>query len=487
MSQMMIIGIGGLDADLLRVYGPSLPNLRRLMLESPFLELRSTIPPEPVPAWASVYTGLNPANHGMLAKMDCLERAVPDPQLFQEELFWEKAARAGKRVCVINPLLSGPDRSIEGLFLSPSHGAASPANAFPSLLNEPLIPPASQLATFCDALKEGTEQQVAVALELLAREPWDLFFVQLDALDHVQHFLWRYSDPSDPMYPGKNEHASRILDFYRLFDQIVGRFRAAMAGQYILAVVSSHGHERRCIYRLHINEWLREQNFLTPQSKIKPLFGYHTPATNRGGLLASLEQTRLGDLLRWLAQHFPGCGEWYRAAHSIDEQNTMARLVELASATSPYGGIKLNRELIEREQKDYEQVREAILTGLEQLCTKDNPVVNWARKREQCYQGKHLERYPDILFELRNDFGVGRSLYGPLVMPDSTHRLISGAHSSQGVFLLENWPEELEAYEDFQEPSVMDVAPTVLRLLNVQSSSLDGQALVRPRPIRQLI
>lgn len=173
--------------------------------------------------------------------------------------------------------------------------------------------------------------------------------------------------------------------------------------------------------------------------------------------------------------------------YNIDQQHTVAQLVELASATSSYGGIKLNRALLESEHRDYGLVREAILTGLEQLCVNNNPVVNWARTREQCYQGKYLERYPDILFELRSDFGIGRSLCTPLISSDSTHRLISGTHSTNGVFLLENWPEELETYEGFQRPSVMDVAPTVLRLLDVEYARLDGQELVRPRVVRQLI
>src|SRR5579875_286454 len=102
MSQIMLIGISGLDADLLRVYGPSLPNLRRLMLESPFLELKSTIPPEPAPSWTSVYTGLNPASHGLLAKMDCLERAISNHRPFQEEFFGkELPARANGFACSI--------------------------------------------------------------------------------------------------------------------------------------------------------------------------------------------------------------------------------------------------------------------------------------------------------------------------------------------------------------------------------------------------
>lgn len=474
MSQIMLIGISGLDADLLRVYGPSLPNLRRLMLESPFLELESTVPPEPAPAWTSVYTGLNPANHGLLARIDCLERAVPASAVFHGECFWEKAARAGKQVCALNPLL--PDTP-------PAGRATAPAEALPALLDEPLIPPASQLNAFCHTLQERTERQVARVLDFFARKRWDLFFAQLDALDYIQHFLWRYSDPGDPLYPGKNEHANRILDFYRFFDRIVGRFRSAIDGECILGVVSSHGHERRCIYHLHINEWLREQGFLTPRLPAGWFFREHN--ATRHGQQAWPGGRRdfrcsLVDLLPWRAR-LSG------TRHGIDQQRTVAQMVELAGSSSSFGGICINRELLEREGRDYELVCEAIVTGLEQLCIKDSPVVNWAKRREQCYQGAYLQAYPDILFELRSDFGVGRNIYTPLVIPDSTHRLVSGTHSSHGVFLLANWPAELEPYHDFRPPSVMDVAPTLLCLCGVAYSALDGQALVHPHPIRQLI
>lgn len=482
MSQIMLIGMSGLDADLLRVYGPSLPNLRRLMLESPFLELESTVPPEPAPAWTSVYTGLNPANHGMLAKIDCLERVLPGGHCFQGEFFWEKAARAGKQVCILNPLLAS-HRSLKGLLLIPgstpslADGSEMTEKAFPCLLDEPLIPPASQLSAFCHTLQERTECQVAFALDVFARKRWDLFFIQFDALDHVQHFLWRYSDPGDPLYPGKNEHANRILEFYRFFDRIVGRFRSAIDGECVLGVVSSHGHERRCVYHLHINEWLREQGFLTPLH----------PTTSLIRRNASGQSRRLADLRSYFAQFLPRRGRWSGARHSIDQEHTIAQMVELAGSASSYGGIRVNRDLLERQGRDYELVCEAIVTGLEQLCIKESPVVNWAKRREQYYQGKHLQRYPDILFELRSDFGVGRNLYTPLAVPDSTHRLISGTHSAHGVFLLANWPAELEPYQDFQSPSVMDITPTLLCLSGVEYSALDGQALLHPHPIRQLI
>lgn len=474
MPQIIVLGISGLDADLLRVYGPSLPHLHSLMLESPYLELHSTIPPEPVPAWSSIYTGLNPANHGQLGKMEDVARTVPDLQAGQSELFWERAARAGKRVCVLNPLLARRDCSIEGLTLSiPNTSIYTRAGIFPALQAKPSIPSASQLTAFCTTLRERTQQQVNTALEILAREAWDLFFVQLDALDHIQRVLWHYSDPSDPMYPGKSEHTNCILDFYQFLDQIVGHFRTARTRKGMLAVVSSHGHERRCTSHLHINEWLRTQNFLALHSQV--------PADK-----AKQQHWRI----YWheaLERLLLGYGKRQQSKQSIDQQHTIAQLAEFASTSSSYAGITINRELLRREGRDYERVRATILAGLEQLHINHNPVVNWVRTREQCYQGRYLDLYPDILFALRSDFGVDRELSASLVSTNATHRLLSGTHSANGVFLLENWPTELEIYEHFQPPTVMDVAPTILRLLHLECPGLDGQPLVQPYTVRQLI
>src|SRR3984893_11029401 len=142
-----------------------------------------------------------------------------------------------------------------------------------------------------------------MALELFHRESWDLFFIQLDSPDSAQHFLWRYSDPGDPTYPGRNQYASRILEFYRLFDEIIGRFRRCIPDDSVLLVVSGHGHGRRCAYRLHLNEWLRAQGLLETQA-------------------------RLHEMLPRIARHLPGRRATHRLACGIDQQATVARLVE---------------------------------------------------------------------------------------------------------------------------------------------------------------
>src|SRR5690348_7785632 len=270
MTKVVMLGISGLDADLLRVYGPSLPDMRRLLLHSPFLEMRSCFPPEPLPAWTSVYTGLHPASHGLLSsgETSCMyplswrehpatganNHAAHGQGTSRLETFWNAASRAGKRICVLNPLVMLPAGKVNGLVQGlPLSGAEAKRTGLTS------GPSTRRLETWCDELQALALQQAMQALELFHREPWDLFFVQLNTLDIAQHFLWRYSDPGDPTCPGRNRYAGRVLEFYRLFDEITGRFRRSLPADSVLLIVSAHGHGRRCVHHLHINEWLRGQ------------------------------------------------------------------------------------------------------------------------------------------------------------------------------------------------------------------------------------
>ncbi|HZS77501.1 MAG TPA: alkaline phosphatase family protein [Ktedonobacteraceae bacterium] len=524
MTCIVMLGIGGMDADLLRVYGPSLPNLRRMMLHSPFLEMQSCFPPEPAPAWVSIYTGQHPANHGIIERVDYLvenkgqtgnqeqNRKPPIEQgwlpenshrwlsspnanmkLTHEETFWERASKAGKRVCIVNPFPLYEPQPVNGVMLTLSNdeeqGAlilppdATPSDGFPPLLDNIVISKERQLEEFCCTLHTRTAQQAAAALELFCREPWDLFFAQFDALDLVQHVLWRYSDPNDPAYPGRNEYASRILDFYRLFDETLGRFRACMSEDAVLVVISGHGHGRRCLYHLNLNEWLREQGWLVPRT-------YNSLRLFKRRSLTERTKNSSLELRAYLQSHAyisrsvrskPNRKLLRRSTHTIDTAASQAQVVELAG-TSPFGGIELRRDL-----RDYEPVRDTILRGLKQLSVRGVPVVSWAKRREDVYQGRFIERYPDILFELRGDFGVSSSLYVPPVTTDTLHSMLSAGHTRCGVFMLEQLPAQFDILDGIQEPTVMDVAPTILELLGVPFETGDGKSLAQRRRVRQLI
>ncbi len=476
MVRVVVVGIDGLDADLLRVYGPSLPNLRLLMLESPYLELQSCFPPDPASSWASIYTGRTPARHGMLSISSLEESAeqpiLSTPSLPEGETFWEKASRSGKRVCVVNPLFPYDESSLNGTLQS-----------FPAWEGrEYRIGKKRHLGRLCQSLHAMTEQITATGLELLQREPWDIFFIQFSALDTVQHLLWRYSDPGDPAYPGKNEHSSRIRDGYALFDSIIGRFRAVMGNDCVLLVVSGYGHGRGCLSSLNLNEWLRSEGLLKlrhTRSLLPRL--WHKHALNGRGrqhniaLLTHHNTTAFADEYSML----------HGIAGQIDQQTTVAQVVPmLHSPTS--GGIVLNRAAIEGTRRaetpgDYEYVRTSIIQRLLHLRQYGRPVVHIAKRREDIYQGEHIERFPDILFELHSEYGVSPALHVPLTTHYPLRATISGTHRMQGVLLLGNLPSMMRIAETDREPTVMDVAPTILSLTGelVTGSDSDGQTLLQ--------
>lgn len=464
MKRVVMIGIDGLDADLLRVYGPSLPHIRQLMLESPFLELQSTFPPQANIACASVYTGLNPGNHGILGG-DCWRRSAPDTlpdyNSLQGETFWDIAGQAGKRVCVIQSLLPSP-WPVNGIMLSSS------AMDSKGLGRQP--------ASLCAELERRTVQQAEDGLELFHREPWDLFCLQLDALDYAQHVLWRYSDHGDASYPGRNQHSERILNFYHLFDTIIGYFRSAMENDGVLLVVSNYGHGRSCTTYLNLNEWLRTQHMLTALPRLRSPGNFRYLAAGTEHRLKAL-WTRFSRQSILPHPSLGGKRASSSAAYLLNQQETMAQVVELGEASS-FGGIMLNRTCIERKGEAYEAVRASLLHSLTQLRFNERPVVRWAKAREHVYQGTYIEWYPDILFELHSDIGTSNRVHVPLITRNATHQYISGDHRMHGVFLAGNLPACSTVVESVKEPTVMDVAPTISSLLDVAGTHYDGQSLI---------
>ncbi|HLJ34878.1 MAG TPA: alkaline phosphatase family protein [Ktedonobacteraceae bacterium] len=472
MVRVVVIGIDGLDADLLRVYGPSLPNLRLLMLESPYLELQSCFPPDHAPSWASIYTGRNPAQHGILSisSIPSIFSIQSNPEqagsstscIPEGETFWERASQAGKRVCIVNPLFPYFASTLNGVM-----------HAFPSWDSQEVgAGKKRSFARFCQSLHTITEQQTAIGLELLQREPWDVFFIQFPALDAVQHLFWRYSDPGDPAYPGKNEHSGRIRDCYALFDRVIGRFRAAMGDDCVLLIVSGYGHGRGHLHYLNLNEWLRAEGLLVTQprhARLTRLFYAHAlnaRARQRSLALLTLQHAHPTYLSGSFADEYI-ISQQYIARH-IDQQATLAQVAMMPHSPT-FGGISLNQAAIQarRSTGNYEQVRNSIVQRLLHMRLHGRPVVHRAKVREEMYSGEYIDRFPDILFELRNEYGVSAAVHVPLTTNNLLHSIVSGAHQMQGVLLLGNLPTGIHICETGNEPTVMDVAPTIISLLGI--------------------
>ena len=112
----------GLDSAPLSLMVPwasqgKLPNFARIFGSGSRGDLYSAIPVTPV-AWSTIYTGVNPGNHGILGfknhKTGTYEdHAVNSTQRGGKDV-WEVAGAYGKKSVVVNAPLTYPPRSFNG-------------------------------------------------------------------------------------------------------------------------------------------------------------------------------------------------------------------------------------------------------------------------------------------------------------------------------------------------------------------------------------
>lgn len=470
MSRVLLIGVDGMDFDFVRANLDHLPNMRQLSESGSLDVLPSVFPPDSIPAWVTIYTGLSPSEHGIVDTIDYLKKDYKsfaiDTSAFKDKTFWDNAGRAGKRVVVVNPFLAYPVWPVNGVMVSGPVFLTGENQAYPESTMEqyPDCPPLGGIADFPekgrfhDFVANSGKETARVAdygYKLLTGEDWDLFFISFFTLDRIQHFLWRYCDEEDPTFPGANHLQGAILDHYRQFDEIIGRYAATLGPSDRLVVISDHGHGMRCTKTLNLNEYLRRKGYLkTDANRFPFLSRKFWVETAKNLVIASLYSIGKEDWLYKITKFVPNRQKLKTGAHVIDKGDSVASVPKF-DGTGPFGGIDVNAPDPER----YEEIRAAILTDLEELDRRHKgKLFRWFDRRERIQGDTSQYEYPDIIFELEPEYGVNWSLFVPLIARNYFHRRLSGGHRPGGVLLTNG---ELS----YRPDSVADVSDMVLTLL----------------------
>jgi predicted AlkP superfamily phosphohydrolase/phosphomutase len=433
---LIILGIDALDWRYVDAHRAALPTLSGWPVLSP---LPSIFPPDSIPAWTTIFTGRGPAEHGCLDSIDHLDRApgtapAAAAGILPGHTFWDAASRRGLRVAVVNPFLAYPAWEVNGVMISGPvfvDGSASITGIAPEAL-PPLpqlggivtFPTRKTIGPFVEQTLADTRAQAGFGLAVLDRVAPDLFFLNLLTVDRLKHFVWRYADPDDPTYPGANPHQDAVARMYGLVDRIA----ASYADHGDVVILSDHGHARRCTRMVYVDEALRRAGLVAERSaRVRRLSRpYLTERAKKLALRTAYELGREDELYR-LARVLPGRKALKYSTFSRDDGRSSARLSR-TFGRNQHSGVELTRD-----DGDARRAVRDVLTGLRDPATGER-VVEWVRDREAVVAGARLDRYPEILFKLRDGYGVDFGLYGGLFAPDVNHRRISGGHRPLGVF-----------------------------------------------------
>jgi predicted AlkP superfamily phosphohydrolase/phosphomutase len=499
MTKLLIIGIDALDAvqlDLLQTYLPNLSRLRQLGFYS---QLNSVWPPDSETAWASIYTGCNPARHGIFQFVDPLQKTCTylsgerDNAAIRGQTFWDLAGSAGRKVCILFPHIGYPSWPVNGAMVTRA-SITTEISVFPpelmkrydfKALNTVRGLAGRNRRAYLDLMQKQVERQLELNLQLINELEWDLFFSYWPALDIIQHQFWAHCDPADPTYWGQTPYRYAIRDFYVLHDRVVAELIKAVEPGTDILILSDHGHGMRPVKIFNINRLLRDGGLLAVQP---PKFGRNLQTIKRMKSLVThlAGRYQLGRLASGLVKFIPWTKQVYISSAGLDFDQTVACITDMSGIKAySYGGVQIAQKNL--NGRLYEALRDEIIELLHDVRDPemgDEPILKWAKRREDLYSGPYLAGYPDIVFELRNEYGAGWDATGPLFDVSHTHNLYPGSHvASNAIFLLLGPAAPRIAHAP---ASLMDIAPTVLDILNVPAvEAMDGTSILSNETVRK--
>lgn len=420
-KKLIVFGIDGMDWDVVVRYKDSLPNLYGLMEKNEFPHLRSVFPADTTPAWSTIYTGLDPSEHGIInfvnvgAKENKYRPLTFDDTAFKGETFWDVLNQKGISCAIILPMNIKEGWNIKGLMITrPYEGKIrvypESRKSFYSprediLGTEGKFTSEKDLSGLRDEFFAKVEEEIRLTRLAIENENVDVLFSYFSTTDGIQHDFWHHCDPEHPEYPGSNEHENVIRDMYVKMDTYVGEVMEKQPDTPLL-IISDHGHGARPVYTVRINELLYRGGYLTPahgtdSSKISV-----KKKTKKAVKKAAIGIVKGIGLPKWalkLAKKFPIWKSLFASGSDFDWNKTRAYLSDLSALKNySYGGIRIN-DNVENKNKLADEIIEYLKSI--KIEGEDKKLFEWIVRTNTFYHGQYLNKYPEIIYQMDERWG----------------------------------------------------------------------------------
>lgn len=488
MSKVIIIGWDGATFDIINplVAAGRLPNVAYLMKNGVWGRMESTIPPLTPTAWTSLITGVNPGKHAifdaMLYSPGARKMSFVNASMRKSKPVWSILSEAGRKVGVLNVPVTYPPDEVDG-FVIP--GMFTPEGAdnftYPGGLKDDLMrtfghyfiecnyssSPSSYLKSIRSVDVDFREK---VASYLMGKYDWDFFFCVFMSSDRVQHFFWKYLDPSHPEH---GRYGDAIASVYQAMDEALGRLIGESGSDTSVIMVSDHGSGplKKAFF---LNYWLLKNNYLFLERDFADVYKKTSRVWPRiaGTVKKGIRSFTSGRVGSGVTQSqrdalnlFPSQIDWDRT---------------IAFSEGVGGGVYINPLKVGPE--DYALTVEKIRNGL--LDLRDDlgqRVVSAVHRREEIYHGDFTALAPDLIVLCESGYQViapnelllfGKEFENRLFL---THRW-SGRHEHDGIFIMKG--PAVKKNMEINGCRIIDVAPTVLYLMGEEVPRyMDGRVL----------
>lgn len=466
MNKIILIGIDGCDFRIIKplIDQRSLPTLSHILKQGTHGTMISTKPPNSLPAWTSILTGVNPGKHGAI---DFLVKTDNGFQLFSRNKnirpIWKILDQHGLRQILVNEPITYPPEKINGVMLT---GFSTPPKSknfiYPKKLKNEInkvcegyqaeldLQWKKQILSdkngVFDTINKFTEKNYKAAIYLAKKYEWDLLSITFTSTDRLQHYF--YND------------IHLISSHYKILDDMLNNI-INLDPEANLIIISDHGFGplKKCFF---INTWLKENNLMSIERDMMYKFLSKLNITY-DKIISILLRLKLYELLaKIIPQSIKNKIPIYKEELKTDFKNSPAFINTIN------GGIYTNRNDV--TQKIIDELKKCNIKG-------ETPVQN-IDIREDVWWGPYAKNAPNVIVTPQYGYEISpRNTTSILEKPEKVGDIRTGTHRPEGIFIA--YGPSIKNNCKLDEPVLTwDIAPTVLHMMNIPTPDyMDGKVL----------
>lgn len=473
-NKSIIIGIDGADWRLITpwIKDGHLKHLYEIIKEGVRGTLISTIPPFTLPAWTSIFTGVNPGKHGITDNLIRIgDKFAPATSRYRKvPLLWSILGHEGLKSIVVNDPVTYPPEPINGImttgFLTPpsSNNYVYP----PELKDEvdkasggymPELPLdydkliAKNRMEAYETVNCFAQKTAHLSLYLMKNHEWDIFNVTFTSTDRLQHFYW--------------QDMHLLQRHYSWLDSIIRKIMDTASDENAnILIISDHGFTP-IHTSVHVNTALAREGLIQLKKGILEdiMLKIGLTAENLSSVSQRMGFYKLISKLthKGLKQKFPS---------KYSRSTTGKTIAKLLTAT----GIFIKQDL----GSSYESVRNLIIRIVLSIKDGNKNVINKIYKREDVLWGAHIKRAPDIFLIPNEGYRLSTVIKDNILdkpIQLSTGVLRTGEHRMEGIFVACG-PNIRKEYSQNLNLNTWDITPLLLNLFRLKVPNyMDGSAI----------
>ncbi len=455
--RIFIIGLDGGTWTLLKGHMDSgfMPTLKEITDRSSWGILQSTIPPITPVAWTTLQTGVNPAKHGIPEFVRFVWKEEPVVNLVNRsnvkvKTLWEILGESGRKIVVAFLPMTYPPYEVNGALIT---GLMTPGRkvvyTYPPDLTQKLrkndiYPLSGWDITKLHNSRSKSEykknlnlmiqsvDRVERSMEILDSmyPDWDLFFLQIQSMDVVQHFLWGFMDPDHPFYDSSMATYIGSTYFNRV-DQVIQKAIKLFGDERTLfLVISDHGF-RGFQWVVNFGNLLVELGYTVLRKlPIKTWLLTFSRVMLRKVDFLKLRRRFISDKVRQeLGQEAASAS----LKMSIDWRRS--NMASIGKGTNCYAPVFINPNFhgtFNIKDKFWED-----LSNFENKSNIGDKIFQGMLKKNEIYKGPYMDLMPDfVVLPTKNiAFRIGIKKGAHVIESLNENRDLTGIHAPEGIFV----------------------------------------------------